>query len=161
MTRDLSRVIAVLWASAVITAVAGFVFDGLVRADPPSGHFSVNTDGTVTDNATGLTWPRLVSTAWCNGASCTQAEAIAYCEGFDLAGGGWRLPTVTELQTIVDDTRVGPTIDPTTFPGTPSEGFWTSSLYAGATGSAWIVYFDQGNVDLDDLTGTYRVRCVR
>ena len=66
-----------------------------------------------------------------------------------------------ELQTIVDDTRTYPAIDPTAFPNTPSEGFWSASPYAGATSYAWLIAFDIGSTGGNLMGNTYWVRCVR
>ena len=67
-----------------------------------------------------------------------------------------------ELRTIVDFTVTsGATIDATAFPGTPAEWFWTSSPYAGSSGYAWPVKFNDGGSNYYDVGGDYRVRCVR
>ena len=71
-------------------------------------------------------------------------QAVAYCGGLALEGGGWRLPRLDELRSLVDYARAGPAIDPALFPGTPSENFWTASPFARTPGSAWYVYFDDG-----------------
>jgi hypothetical protein len=70
---------------------------------------------------------------------------------------------VKELQSIVDYGRYDPAIDTTVFPGTnvDPDGYWSSSTYAGDTGSAWIVYFYDGYVGYRFKTGTRYVRCVR
>lgn len=63
--------------------------------------FQDNSDGTITDNETGLMWMQDD-----NGEGVTWEEALAYAEGFEFAGySDWRLPNVKELQSIVDYTR--------------------------------------------------------
>jgi Protein of unknown function (DUF1566). len=134
----------------------------------------VSQDGlTVTDTITGLVWQRDGSSArkGCTGRmgdlTCNWAGANAYCAFLTLGGiSGWRMPTVTELQTIVDF-RVpppGPTIDHATFPNTPSELFWTASPNGGQAGKehgiAWGVAFSTGSLDRIGLVN-FRVRCVR
>jgi len=37
----------------------------------------------------------------------------------------------------------------------------SSSLYAGDPGNAWIVNFNNGNVNANDVDNTFRVRCAR
>ncbi len=73
-----------------------------VRGGPyGQNQFRDNGDGTVTDQATGLTWSRMDS-----GRGMTWSEALAYAEGLNLAGhSDWRLPNAKELQYIVDYTR--------------------------------------------------------
>lgn len=60
-----------------------------------------NGDGTITDNATGLMWMQND-----NGEGLTWENALSYAEAFEFAGySDWRLPSVKELQSIVDYTR--------------------------------------------------------
>lgn len=74
-----------------------------VRSNPDYGknQFVDNGDGTVTDNATGLTWMKADSRRPMN-----WQQALAYAENLELAGhDDWRLPNAKELQSIVDYTR--------------------------------------------------------
>jgi hypothetical protein len=137
---------------------------------PNPGEFVVSTDGfTVTDTITGLVWQRDGSgmRPGCSGAEivCPWDEANAYCAGLTLGGfSDWRLPGRHELLTIVDlDFRVGnPPIDATPFPNTASEAFWTSSLFAGSSGSVWYMDFRNYALEGHALPGNgLRVRCVR
>ncbi|HSV29859.1 MAG TPA: DUF1566 domain-containing protein [Candidatus Omnitrophota bacterium] len=75
----------------------------LVRGNPDYGRndFADNRDGTVTDRATGLTWMQADS-----GKGMNWQQALAFCEGLDLAGhSDWRLPNAKELHSIVDYSR--------------------------------------------------------
>jgi len=112
-------------------------------------------DGTVRDNRSGLEWQQGVSLTEQN-----QAASVAYCTSLALDGGGWRLPTIDELRSIVDD-RFFPRIDPSFFPGTPSTLFWSSSPVAGSPSNGWAVYFDNGHAYNADATYMSRARCVR
>ena len=113
-------------------------------------------DSTVLDTSTGLTWQRKVPPG-----KYTHAEALAYAASLKLGGGGWRLPTVQELVSLVDYTRRTPSIDVKAFPDTPSEWFWSATPPAGGSSSAWLVHFSVGYVLDSGVTNTYRVRCVR
>jgi hypothetical protein len=63
--------------------------------------FADNGDGTVSDAATGLMWQQEDS-----GEGMVWEDALAYCEGLDLAAyEDWRLPNIKELQSIVDYSR--------------------------------------------------------
>jgi hypothetical protein len=73
----------------------------------------------------------------------------------------WTLPDVKELTSIVDDRRYDPSIDPSAFPGTPANWFWSSSSYAYDASNAWSVFFYYGVVYYLDKSYTYDVRCVR
>ncbi|MCF7848370.1 MAG: DUF1566 domain-containing protein [Kiritimatiellales bacterium] len=62
--------------------------------------FRNNSDGTVTDKATGLMWSQA------DAGGMDWENALAYAEGSTLAGhSDWRLPNTKELQSIVDYTR--------------------------------------------------------
>ena len=113
-------------------------------------------DGVVHDNKTKLTWQQALPKeplAW--------ADARDYCSSLDLNGTGWRLPSVGELQTIVDESRSNPAIDPKAFPGTPPEYFWTSSILPRFSSYVWTVYFGYGLSTFFDVNQTRWVRCVR
>jgi len=135
-------------------------------ADPVSGAllpnqvtYTVTTD-TVVDNVTGLMWQRNVPTLTLN-----WSDAKAHCEALTLAGhSDWRLPNRMELVSLVDFTRTFPSINETAFPSTPSEGYWSSSAFAGGdTTGAWYVNFGYGYADnfAHVVFTLYRVRCVR
>lgn len=123
--------------------------------DAPPGRYSI-AGGIVTDTATGLEWQQTHAAS-----TMTWSDAVAYCQNLNLGGTGWRLPSMKELQTIVDETRYSPAIDTTAFPGTPSFYFWSSSRLAHYTGFAWFVYFSDGSTSSNGLSNGYHVRCVR
>jgi hypothetical protein len=119
-----------------------------------SWRYQLPGDGTVHDGATGLTWQQAVA------AARPWSEANAYCPA--TFGGDWRLPSLTEMQTIIDETVQNPSIDVTAFPGTPPMGyFWTSSLQAGIPDWAWYVTVVHGHAAPEPVTTAYYVRCVR
>jgi len=74
---------------------------------------------------------------------------------------GWRLPTLDELMSIVDDTRACPTIDPDAFPGTPKATFWTATPCEDDPGNAWVVDFTLGEADTESQDIGLFVRLVR
>lgn len=73
-------------------------------------------------------------------------------------GDGWRLPTVTELQSLVDYSRTDPAIDTEKFPDTKSDWYWTGTECAWKKHARWVVNFYYGYVS-DDYDGYYA--CVR
>ena len=117
-----------------------------VRGNPAYGQndFTDNSDGTVTDRATGLTWQQADS-----GDGMDWADALAYAENLTLAGHtDWRLPNAKELQSIVDysrspDATGTAAIDPvfactgiTNEAGQPDYPcIWSSTTHARADGS--------------------------
>jgi hypothetical protein len=83
-----------------------------VRGNPAYGRnaFHDNGDGTITDEATGLTWMQRDSGAFGVGdgsdGRLNWQQALEWAEGLAFAGyTDWRLPNAKELQSIVDYTR--------------------------------------------------------
>jgi hypothetical protein len=138
--------IATLVAAALMSA-------GPLRASAPAGHFVVGS-GTVFDTKTKLTWQQASSAS-----TLTWTNANSYCKGL---GGTWRLPTIKELLTLVDNTlATGPLIDTSAFPSTPSTWFWSSTPVAGfTTTQAWLVNFANGSGNVSYQTSAIQARCV-
>jgi hypothetical protein len=139
------------------------------RTEAPPGRYTIPGDGTVYDTATTLTWQQTA-----NMTGLTWSVAGPYCAGLTgPAGGGWRLPTVKELTTLLDYSRSGsPFIDPVAFPGVPAQSssgavnaFWSSTslvgMSVGLTQGAWLVYFDSAITQPNPLNVGGAVRCVR
>jgi hypothetical protein len=120
---------------------------------PPARYTIAN--GAVLDQQTRLTWQQVIPTslyAW--------ADAKAYCAGLSLEGTGWRLPSINELQTLVDEST-NPAIDGATFPMTPSEYFWSDSPVVDDSSRAWTCFFSNGSTYGFSMTTPENVRCVR
>ncbi len=112
--------------------------------------FADNSDGTITDSATGLMWMQDDS-----GMAVDWETALHYADTISYADyTDWRLPNVKELQAIVDYSGVFPAIDPmfTCTPIVNEAGaddygyYWTgTSAYFGANQPeyyyAWYVAF--------------------
>jgi formylglycine-generating enzyme required for sulfatase activity len=111
---------------------------------------------TVTDPNTGLTWQRAVDPT-----KRDWEGARAHCAGSSLAGGGWRLPTMAELQTLIDEGTTEPAIDGAAFPDTPAEGFWAATPLADMPPYYWFVHFERGVAYNSMSLHEYHVRCVR
>jgi len=72
-----------------------------VRITAEAPRFTDNGDGTITDNETGLMWQK--SPAIYNGnAGITYGYVGRICEELS---DGWRLPSLTELRTLLDTSR--------------------------------------------------------
>jgi hypothetical protein len=119
-----------------------------VRGNPIYGRndFHDNSDGTITDRATGLMWSRSDS-----GHGMNWQDALAWVQGKNtekfLGHEDWRLPNVKELQSIVDytrspDTTHSPAIDPifncTTITNEAHQAdfpfYWSATTHAGFHG---------------------------
>jgi len=141
-------------------AIAVFVVVATVpaaSAKAPAMRFTINAAvGTVFDTYTKLTWQRGFGDA-----TYTWTAAKTYCKDLPLDGGGWRLPKLIELESIVDRAEKSPAIDTSVFPATPAIQFWSATPYAGSATSAWCVQFAVGNSFNNSASNVYRARCVR
>ncbi len=80
----------------------------------PPDHYAIDAE-TARDNYTGLRWQRGYSPAL-----MSWSDAPAYCESLSLDGhGGFRVPTINELATTVDEAQVGGAINGAVFPDNP------------------------------------------
>lgn len=129
----------------------------------------VNADRTVTDMRSKLIWQRELPSSYAGCSAppsgefgCTWTEAQKYCQSLSLAGKQWRLPTRAELESLTDDTRRVPTLDPSIFPH-PTEtdypDFWTASPDIQFDTEAWLITaFGTTAIALTDRH--FLVRCV-
>lgn len=125
-----------------------------VRGNPAYGKndFLDHKDGTVTDRATGLNWSQSDS-----GKGLNWEQALAWVQQMNrenhLGHNDWRMPTIKELQSIVDytkspDTSKSPAIDPvfhctriTNESGQPDyPNYWSGSTHVGHLGGAAAMY---------------------
>ena len=118
----------------------------------------------VTDNVTGLMWPKSGTGAGCcSGSAMLWESAIDWAVGLTFDGySDWRLPNVTELQTICvkrADYGGSPYINFTVFPNTFAGNYWTSTTSPTYTSSA--MYVDSVGAGNDWKSYGYYVRAVR
>ncbi len=134
-----------------------------VMADAPPDQYRpfVRTDAEIRDAQTGLIWLRAPT------APVTFGTALAACP---TGAATYRLPTVKELLTLVDEqphdeyenaTLVPKAIDGKAFPQTPSVLFWSGSPNATAPTTAWAVDFKTGAASTHAKSELHPARCVR
>ena len=136
--------------------------------------YTDNGDSTVTDNSTGLMWQKCSvgrSGSTCATGSATtmiwatttaELSAVVTCQDATTAGyTDWRLPNVNELQSLVDYSRVNPSINITYFPNTAASNYWSASTFVNSPSIAWYASFSYGYVYNLSKTNLYYVRCVR
>jgi len=113
--------------------------------------------GTLFDGRTNLYWQQATLPA------ATWTGALAACEASTVDGlTDWRLPSLKELASIVDDTRSDPAIS-TAFTDRPATGFWSSSPQPNTPSEAYAISFASGaSAGIGTpMTTSLRVRCVR
>lgn len=111
-------------------------------AREPANHYTSLSSGEVRDNYTGLIWQAGESGA------LDHAAALTYCTSLELGGNSWRLPSMRELATLVDEAKVAPAINEEYFPGTKygarSNNWYWSSDEDALSSAAWALNFDDG-----------------
>jgi len=120
----------------------------------PSPRFTDNSNGTVTDNRTGLIWLKnascLSSKNWEDALTYANNLANGTCSLTDgSTAGQWRLPNRFELESLIDLQNYNfalPTGHP--FTGVVALSYWSSTTDAGAAHQyAWVVRYVSGIVD--------------
>lgn len=120
----------------------------------PTGGTMTSTD-VVFDVGTNLIWqraPGTTTTGW--------AAAKSTCAGLTIQGGGFRLPTVKELVTLLDPRASSPRIDTTDFPGAVGAPYWSASDIGN--GRSYYVHFGDASVDsFHQVNEKALTRCVK
>jgi hypothetical protein len=115
-----------------------------------------NGDGTVLDTGTGLMWQAAAPEPY------TWAKALSYCENLSLGEqSDWRMPTIKELDSIVDLSRSNPTINTDFFPDAVGSVYWSSTTWNLAADTAWCMDLYNGSDFLTSKIDSYYVRAVR
>jgi Protein of unknown function (DUF1566) len=148
-----------------LATLALLVAGGVVHASAPADQYDFFKADTpeIKDDFTKLTWER-----WPDQTQTRDfAGAVAYC--VSKTGAGWRLPTVKELLTIVDEETNGTfeggeivyrAIDRNAFPNTVRADYWSAS-HDPSDPEAWVVNFETGaSKSLGETQPAY-VRCVK
>lgn len=112
------------------------------RGVPLISSFRNNNNGTVTDTTTSLVWQQGDSQNYNGGR--TWEQALQYCEGLSLTEHkDWRLPNIRELNSLVDDQRHAPAINPIFV--ARSDRYWSSTTHPQGASYAWCVDFYWGS----------------
>ncbi len=143
-------------------------------ADTPSKRFQDKSPGTVLDTKTGLTWARCpLGMPWDNNhcqnvpdhmnLSDARSKIIELNKRQDgyIGFRDWRLPTLEELNTLVEPKCYEPAINREIFPNTPSTGFWSSTPDKYSRQGAWLVYFRNGSQYMGNQGYEWAIRPVR
>lgn len=174
-------------AGAVI-ACAGTGQDGALQTGVawPAPRFTDNSNGTVTDNLTGLVWLRdancteTVGGVGKGAGYLTRADALTWSNNLGngncgltdgSVAGAWRLPSRMELLSLVDLQFYGPALSDTTgtgqwsngnpFISVQSDGYWSSTAYVASPTASWCVILSSGYTSYDSWSGSYYVWPVR
>ncbi len=157
---------------------------------PARSYTSLGGGTMVRDNVTGLIWevkengdgtPEYSNPhdpdnyyTWCdtdpatnggNQGTCGAHDTEDFIDALNNASFGghtdWRLPTLKELATLVDYTRVDPATDTVFFPNIGADNYWSATTDASDSKDAWYVNFIYGFYGNTYKSSNYRVRAVR
>jgi len=138
----------------VLTMLLIFQVIGMGSVSGEGNRFWLPSDGTVVDNHTGLQWEQGY------GSHGNWIQALAYCENLELANySDWRLPNIKELQTIIDSSKLNPSVF-LEF-SCQADPYWSSSTYISGVLYAWSVDFDKGRISHQSKNDGAYIRCVR
>src|SRR5262245_32705793 len=139
----------------------------------PNRRFTDNGNGTVTDNLTGLIWPKDLD---CVGANTTHNWANALAAANTLAhgnvecgitdgsvAGDWRLPNRNELLSLLDLGTSNPALPASHrfINFNDKSAYWSSTTNAIDADQAWFVEFGNANVGSALKSGLVFVTAVR
>lgn len=127
-----------------------------------------NSDGTITDDVNNLLWQKCqmgqTFSGTCTGTITTDTwqNALSYCNSLTWAGrSNWRLPSINELQSIVDLTTSMPAIDSLLFPATATNNYHSSTTNPSLPSQMAYIYFADGIINNMAKSSSYYVRCVK
>lgn len=117
----------------------------------PTPRFTVNGNGTITDNLTGLIWLKNLScfgnvNDWAGALSTVNNLANGACGLTDgSVAADWRLPNRAELMSLVNRGQSSPStwLNNMGFTSVTANPYWSSST---SNGSPWAVFFSNGTI---------------
>ena len=133
----------------------------------PSPRFIDNSDGTISDMLTGLTWLKnancFSTKTWTTALSSVNSLATGTCGLTDgSAAGDWRLPNINQLESLIDISRTNPAI-PTGHPfsSVQSAAYWSSTTYITTPSNAFYASMSDGSANYAGKGTSYNVWPVR
>lgn len=137
----------------------------------PDSRFSDNHDGTVTDNQTRLMWKKCSEGQ--DGIDCNEGEAklFKYYSAMATADeankeafagySDWRVPSLNELESIIEKQCLCPSINLRIFPNSPVKSVWSSTRSEFKDYEILTLHFFKGDNSKDDRTNQSPSSCVR
>lgn len=119
---------------------------------------SLNAKDVIYDTATSLLWQDANAN---DGFSITYKEAQEYCADLVIEEySDFRIPTLSELQSIVDYKNYKPAIIKG-FEYSASDTYWTSTPFADDYDYVWTINFKKGARDIKAKHYDRNIRCVQ
>jgi len=145
----MALILLVVWGCAKGSSLEGRVADGqgqaMAEVKPTQVRFTKADNGVITDSVTGLEW--YVGPNQDN----NWHQAKAWTENLIVSGGGWRMPTVPELQALYQKGASRVNMDPLFQP--KAAWVWSGQMHDART--AWGFAFYSGLVNSHGLDYAY------
>lgn len=159
------RALRCAWMAICFVVVAAPVWaacDAGAPSNTPASRYAID-GGTVYDTQTNLTWQRCsVGQHWSEDGGCVgSVQQLSWDDAQKQGVDGWRVPTMSELQTLISSSCSFPAINENVFPGMESGALWYWSSTPGPLVVAWGVGFGRGDPDQGWRTNVVSVRLVR
>jgi hypothetical protein len=131
---------------------------------PSASRFTTAFPGAVLDRNTGLVWeqaPDATVRVW--SSILEPLGARNYCVNKNVGGTrGWRLPSVAELESLIDPSLPAPFVPASVFSGVLLAHYWSATTVTDGPTLAWVVaLFGDDGVFGSDKTRGSRAWCVR
>lgn len=117
----LALMVLLVWVCGSSGALEAQVGPTTAQGNPTPGRFTKAQDGVITDSVTGLQW------YICPNPNNTWHQAKSWAKSLNVAGGGWRLPTMTELKALYQKGASRVHMDPLF--EIPGAWVWSGDLY--------------------------------
>ena len=120
----------------------------------PSPRFRDNSNGTITDNLTGLVWLKNANCfglrSWNQALSDANSLASSSCGLTDGSiAGDWRLPNLNEITSLMDRETFEPTLSSNPFTNLQLSFYWSSTTYINRN-YAVVAHFADGLTNIRD-----------
>lgn len=129
--------------------------------DPANFYSWYNSTGTNDGGVAGT-----ANAGTCSNSNCDTESFVAAVNASNSGAGicgatDWRLPSMEELASIMNNNTTSPSIDVNYFPNTELASYWSSSPSASTTTSAWKGSFVNGSLSGSNKSLGMYVRLVR
>jgi c(7)-type cytochrome triheme protein len=146
------------------------------RSQPDERFVIFAEQGLVRDRVTGLLWQRCSVGQFWNGQGCEESSKRMITSWFswdqldsaiertiqESGQHGWRVPSIDELQTLVDFDCQQPAINANMFPNTANWRYWSSTAFADNPQYIWTLDFATGTPStVLKPNASYHVRLVK
>lgn len=168
-----TNILMMTLSTAMCTAVSTTAFaqqcsQNMTRTQQANDFSQTSYAETTTHKKTRLEWQRCsLGQTFVNGMCTGEAKRLGFNDAQSMArndnssGGGWRMPTQSELVSLIESACTNPAVNTEIFPATLAGAYWTSTAYAGNVVDAWSVSFSDGSVTYGNKITANYVRLVR